>query len=379
MAHAAQRHDTHALLASRGVSRALFADPHSVTWLTGYAPPLQVGPTPFLGNPAFVWYREGHYTLLVQDAHLDDTTHLSDSDVAVTAYTGFTIDRPLAHTQNTLDALEDLFADDAPGQVGAERRVLSQPVWEAVRARFGDRITPLDDALVPLRMRKTDEELSALRAAFALTDLGHRAAREAVTAEAREIDVWAAVTGAVLRRAGRRLPMGNDCVVGRRDNNIGGWPRDHVVGPHGSLVVDLGVRWGGYWSDSCATLFAGAPTPRQDALYRTVEDALDRAIGLVRPGVRAGDLDRRVRGFIEGAGHPVYPHHTGHGVGVSLHEEPRIVPYNDIPLAAGMVIMLEPGIYYPGEIGVRLEEAVLVTEEGAEVLTRHLRPEASEG
>ena len=71
------------------------------------------------------------------------------------------------------------------------------------------------------------------------------------------------------------------------------------------------------------------------------------------------------------AGYPVYPHHTGHGVGVSGHEEPRIVPYNQIALAPGMVIMVEPGIYFPGETAIRLEDALLVTESGAEVLTRH--------
>jgi Xaa-Pro aminopeptidase len=78
-----------------------------------------------------------------------------------------------------------------------------------------------------------------------------------------------------------------------------------------------------------------------------------------------------VRQFIAAAGYPVYPHHTGHGVGVTGHEAPRIVPYNNEVLAEGMVIMLEPGIYLPGETGVRLEDALLVTATGAEVLTRH--------
>ena len=66
-----------------------------------------------------------------------------------------------------------------------------------------------------------------------------------------------------------------------------------------------------------------------------------------------------------------YPHHSGHAVGVSVHEEPRIVPYNDTILEAGMVIMLEPGIYLPGETGVRLEDGMLITQDGVEVLTTH--------
>jgi Xaa-Pro aminopeptidase len=78
-----------------------------------------------------------------------------------------------------------------------------------------------------------------------------------------------------------------------------------------------------------------------------------------------------MRHAIEAAGYPVYPHHSGHGVGVSGHEQPRIVPHSDETLAAGMVIMLEPGIYFPGETGVRLEDGFLITETGAVSLTAH--------
>ena len=106
-------------------------------------------------------------------------------------------------------------------------------------------------------------------------------------------------------------------------------------------------------------------------MHRVVTQALELAISLVRPGARANEIDRRVRQFIAEAGYPVYPHHTGHGVGVSPHEQPRIVPYNDMAIEAGMVLMLEPGIYFPGEAAIRLEDALLVTPDGAEVLTHH--------
>jgi Xaa-Pro aminopeptidase len=199
----------------------------------------------------------------------------------------------------------------------------------------------------------------------------HRVARRVIRPGLREIDLWAEIHGAIQREVGERVPLGNDCVVGYRQNNIGGWPGDLLVRQDDSVIVDLSTVRHGYWSDSCATYYATQPSAAQAAAHRMIEEALAFAISLVRPGVMANEIDRKVRGFIEERGYPVYPHHTGHGVGVTGHEEPRIVPYNEVPLAAGMVILLEPGTYVPGAWGVRLEDALLVTEDGADVLTTH--------
>jgi len=106
-------------------------------------------------------------------------------------------------------------------------------------------------------------------------------------------------------------------------------------------------------------------------MHQTVTDALELAISMVRPGIKGQEIDQRVRHLIASAGYPDYPHHTGHGIGVSRHEAPRIVPYSEEVLEEDMVIMLEPGIYIPGESGVRLEDGILVTADGAEILTKH--------
>jgi Xaa-Pro aminopeptidase len=188
---------------------------------------------------------------------------------------------------------------------------------------------------------------------------------------AREIDVWVAIHSAIQREAGCRVPLGNDCVAGTRLANIGGWPLAHALRPGDSLIVDLSTLLHGYWSDSCATYVADEPPTQLLEMHAVVGEALALGASLLRPGAVVSDIDRGLRQFIADTGYPVYPHHSGHAVGVSGHEAPRIVPYNDETLRPNMVIMLEPGIYLPGQMGVRLEDAFLITETGAEQLTHH--------
>ncbi len=374
--HQDQRQRTRELLKCRGIDRALFANFFSVKWLTGFAPPVQLGPNFFAGGPPLIWYEDGRFTLFVLDAYSAQAEPFAQqADGRVVAYLGYTIAQPLAGAAHLAEALRQTLADSggARVKVGLETRdvsaFLSHVLEEALPPDVD--LVPIDGWLEPLRTVKTDEELTKLRENFALTDLGHAVARQAVTPGKREIDVWIEIHSAIQTAAGCRVPLGNDCVVGHRQANIGGWPLDYAIEADDSLIIDLSTVLHGYWSDSCATYYAGDPRPQQVAMHRTAAQALELAISLVRPGAVAKEIDQQTRQFIADAGYPVYPHHTGHGVGVSGHEAPRIVPYNEEVLQEGMVILLEPGIYLPGKTGVRLEDAVLVTANGAEVLTQH--------
>jgi len=358
--HIEQRQRAHDFLIKQSIHRAIFANPYTVTWLTGYAAPLQLGPGPFAGGPPLVWYADGQFTLIVVER--SDTTGVS---VPVLTYVGNTALAPIRSAEYLADIVRGLAAKGS-GRIGLEARHLPMQLVPA-----GADVVAIDGLLDPLRMVKTAEELEKLRRSFALTDLAHAAARSATHVGVREIDVWTAAHTAVEQAAGRRIPFGNDCVASYREDNIGGWPLDLELHPGDSLMVDLSTRVDGYWSDSCATYYVSEPTEKQKAMHRVAAHALELAISLVRPGVAANEIDRRVRAFIRDAGYPVYAHHTGHGVGVSPHEEPRIVPYDETPLQPGMVLMLEPGIYFPREDAVRLEDAVLVTDGAAQVLTTH--------
>ena len=367
--HESQREQTHALLRERHIDQALFARPESVTWLTSFAPPVETGPNLFAASYPLVWYDGGQFTLIVVDAYAElAAPFASAADGQVVTYVGYTVDQPIRSGAHLLATFESLLHHSSRLNIGIEREYVSDLVVSALREQ---KLTGIDHWLETLRMVKTDEELAVLRRNFALTDIGHAAARQATVAGAREIDVWNALHAAIQRAAGERVPVGNDCVVGRRTFNIGGWPGNWELQPHDSLIVDLSVAANGYWSDSCATYYIGERTDQQEKMHRAIQETLDFAESLLRPGAVAKAIDQQTRAYLAAKGFAVYPHHTGHGVGTSGHEAPRLVSYNDEVLQAGMVIMLEPGTYLPGVTGTRLEDAFLITATGAERLTHH--------
>lgn len=377
--HAEQRQRTNDFLKARGLSRALFSHPESLTWLTGFAPFVELGYSPYTFGPPLLWVEDGHYTLVVLDSQVPYTFGVGDDDdVTVVSIQGYAVDRPIRPVETLREVLGGLLRKSGVrgGDVGIERDTLSMTELEIASDALGwPGWVPLDHALRPLRMVKTEEELVKLRQAFMLADVGYAAAQAVIRPGIREIDVWGELTSAIMRADGARVALGNDCTAGTRDFNIGGVPGVVPVPEGGSIIVDISAIHRGYSSDGCRTFYAGEPNAEMKRRHLFIETALDYAISLVRPGVVAREIDEKVRAFVRDGGYPVYPHHTGHGIGASLHEEPRIVPYNDVVLEAGMVILLEPGTYVPGHTGCRLEHGMIVTHDGVEIISHYpLRP-----
>jgi Xaa-Pro aminopeptidase len=145
---------------------------------------------------------------------------------------------------------------------------------------------------------------------------------------------------------------------------MGGPPTNRAIASGDLVLCDLAPRVDGTWGDSCATVAAGEPARDHIAHQRQVAQALERAIAAIRPGARAGDVDALTRAGLD------YPHHTGHGIGSSYHEAPRLVPGSEAILREGMVIALEPA-FYADDFGMRLEHVVRVTADGCEDLSSH--------
>jgi len=141
---------------------------------------------------------------------------------------------------------------------------------------------------------------------------------------------------------------------------------DRVIQQGDAIVFDWGSTWKGYHSDITRTVFIGEPTDEFRIVYETVRKANQAAFESIKPGVACQDVDRAARKVITDAGYgEAFIHRTGHGLGLDVHEEPYMVEGNTLPLEVGMVFSDEPGIYLAGKFGVRIEDIVYCTEEGA--------------
>ena len=229
--------------------------------------------------------------------------------------------------------------------------------------------------LSPLRVRKTPEEVAALRRAGAAIDRVHARMAEWLRPGRTEREVGVDIARAILAEGHAE---GEWVVVGSGPN--GASPHhdlsDRVIEPGDPVVVDIGGTTAeGYCSDSTRTYLAGGRPPADFVDYFGVLLAAQRAaVAAVRPGVTAAAVDAAARDVIAGAGYgEFFVHRTGHGIGIETHEEPYLVADNETPLEPGMAFSVEPGIYLPGRHGARIEDIVVVTGDGAESVNRRPR------
>ena len=236
-------------------------------------------------------------------------------------------------------------------------------------------LVPTERLVERVRLIKDGVELDTLREA------GRRLGRlalevpEFVRAGRTERAIAADIDTAV-RRAGFSRPAFETIVASGPNSALPhARPTDRPVGVGQPTVLDFGGVYGGYCVDLTRTVQLGAVSERQARLYAAVREAQDAAIRAVRPGVAASAIDAAARSVLERHGlGEAFGHGTGHGLGLEVHEEPRIARQSprlpDQVIEPGMVFTIEPGVYVPGVGGVRIEDDVLVTVDGCEVLTR---------
>ena len=266
-------------------------------------------------------------------------------------------------------------AEALSGRVGFEDASLSVRRLERLRSLVGEQaeLVPAGDLVEELRAVKAPEEVESVRAAAALAD-------EALTAVlGRGLVGRTEHEVAVDLEHTMRLLGAEAYAVVRVDRRLGrphgalphATPRDEPIPPDVLVTVDWGAVVDGYCSD-CTRTFATGEAVDDDAPagYELVRSVQEQSVEAVRAGAHGKEVDAVGRATIEEAGHgDHYGHGLGHGVGLEVHEGPNLSPRSKDTLVAGNVVTVEPGVYVPGRFGVRIEDLVVVTEDGCDVLS----------
>ena len=221
-----------------------------------------------------------------------------------------------------------------------------------------------------LRLIKTDGEVAEIRAAQTIADLAFDSVRPSILPGVRE-DHIAAQLEAFMRGLGATSAFDITVASGPRGAMPHGAASARVIGENELVTVDFGAKLNGYHSDMTRTVATGNPSEELRRLYRAVLEAEEAAVQAIRPGAKCSDLDKLARDVLSAHGLGEYfAHSLGHGVGLAVHEGPGLRAASSEVLEAGMVVTAEPGVYLPGVGGVRIEDLVLVTPGGHEVLSR---------
>lgn len=358
------------VLRQNNLQGALLSNPFNVAWLGQHFPSAIGGPDPFEGGPALLWLGLDEAVLLVAGGA---KCVALKNNLLIRTYVGFTVTEPMNPAVNLEQALCELLQAHVPndGTLGVEVHNIPTNLLEIMQEQHPrSDWKPIDGILDSFRAVKTKDEISKLRASLSLCDFAQQTMRSNAHVGMTEIELFALVENQIVQRAETQLPIVTNLIAGTRTAERGMSPSGYLLEQGDLVLFDIALRYAGYWGDNCSTISVGSSQRELKRMYNVVLDALHMAEEMIRPGVRASDVDRSTREFIRERGYEPYWHHTGHGIGVSYHEAPRLVPYNHEALQEGMVICLEPGIYLHGIGGIRLEDVVLVTQDGVELLSQ---------
>ena len=261
----------------------------------------------------------------------------------------------------------DAGAPDAAGAPGAA----SVEDAGAASACSGSRLRETSDVVVGLRAVKDAGEIVRMRAAQAVTDAAFAHIVSFMRPGMTERAVQVELEGFMRRHGADDLAFPSIVAAGANGASPHAVPGDTVLEAGQCVVLDFGAKARGYCSDMTRTVFLGEPDARLRSAYETLRRANEQVERALRPGVTGKEMHELAERVLdEGGFGGLMGHGLGHGVGLDIHELPNLSPRNEAPLVAGNVVTVEPGIYVPGEFGMRLEDFGVVTEEGFQVFTQ---------
>jgi Xaa-Pro aminopeptidase len=292
----------------------------------------------------------------------------------------------IAHLADTIDVVG---WGESEGPIGRVREAVAPPLrLSPARIAISDhtyavfllriqealpqaRFVPASQLLAPLRRVKDQTELQILKEAQDMAVQALQQLLQQPLAGRTEMQVAAALRHLCEAVGFEKLEAG---LVGSGPNGALPHlaPTERIIQRGEPVVIDFGAVHRGYYSDCTRTVYVGQPSGEFQEIFETVRTANHRALAAIRPGVTCESIDQAARRTIEEAGYgKFFTHRLGHGIGIEVHEEPYMVAGNNLPLEPGMAFTDEPGIYLPGKFGCRLEDVVIVTDNGGKALTEY--------
>lgn len=304
-----------------------------------------------------------HHLILATDARFELQARLEAPDFNVAVYTrGLTRELPAL--------IEPLGAK----RFGVESRRISL-AWHAEMlealssAGLKVEVVPVEEMVEPLRAVKGPEEIEATRVALAVAEAVFTEITAKLQPGMTEKQIARALEGAARQAGVDAMSFPTIVAAGPNSALPHAIPGDRPVAAGEPLLIDWGVRLDGYCSDTTRTFVLGAPDGEFRRIYKVVRQAQRLATAAIRPGITGREVDAVARDHIAESGFAgKFGHGLGHGTGLAIHEAPRLSPLSDAVLEKGMIVTVEPGIYIEGWGGIRLENQVVVTDSGAEVL-----------
>ena len=257
------------------------------------------------------------------------------------------------------------------GPVGVEGMRMRLFEADALRSHLPQgAVVNAEATMARLRITKDEQEIAALRRAIAISEAALSDLIACARAGDTEADLAARLKRAMLDHGAEGFAFDPLVLSGPNAADPHGTPGDRAIAPGEPLLIDFGASFGGMNADITRTFFCEHVTDAHSEIYEVVRAANARGKDIAAPGITCDQVDRDTTAVLAGSPFAdLIVHKTGHGLGLDVHEAPQVMIGNDTELQPGMVITIEPGLYRTGEIGVRIEDDVLITAEGCESLT----------
>ena len=247
-------------------------------------------------------------------------------------------------------------------------KAISVAAYNALKKHINVPLRTLDAPLAAARSIKDRTEAAAIRTAAAIAARALDKTRSSFKPGITEIEL-AGILEMEIRRLGSRNAFDTIVAFGANASRPHHQPGRRRLRKADTILIDFGALHKGYCCDITRCFVVGRPTAAYRHAYQVLERAQAAAITKARPGAKLSEVDAAARAVIRDGGLPVYAHGSGHGIGLDVHEEPFLKEDAQDRLQAGQILTIEPGIYLPGKFGIRLEDDILITETGCEILT----------